>query len=357
MRRRHRLSVILEVAVVVGEVRVEGVGRGIDGRDELAVFLSDAAPRHGLRVVRVIGHPRHRMGFVFDVGPAFASEEGVAFEGGAAAFDHAEALGRFVAEQPSDHLLAVGAHRRRVLHPCVGHHEVHERHLFLCGVWHFADHHLVKDDAERPPIRGAVVPDAAPHLGREVDGGAAKRVRLVLRRSQVLCEPKVAQFEVPLRVNEQILGFEVAVDDVLAVQKLEDEDDLRAVEARNLLRAHVVVHKVVQVGALDEIHHKVEVPHRFGGADDAHDRGVSEGAHDLLLADGVLHEPALDDELHGHNLERVVLFRLVVIHLVHAAEAADAETATELERSNVDASIAPEPEPEVPLPHDAFEMR
>ena len=65
-------------------------------------------------------------------------------------------------------------------------------------------------------------------LGRYVLGRAADRVRALVH---YLRESVVNEFEVAVVGDHDVFGLEVAVDDVFAVEVLEDRTDLRAVEA------------------------------------------------------------------------------------------------------------------------------
>jgi hypothetical protein len=88
-------------------------------------------------------------------------------------------------------------------------------------------YHLVGEDTERPPVDGLTVAFVEKHLGRQVLGGAAQSVGA---RLAVLCEAEVCQFEVPLRVNKNVLWLKVTVDDVQRVQVLEHQRHLGRVE-------------------------------------------------------------------------------------------------------------------------------
>lgn len=70
----------------------------------------------------------------------------------------------------------------------------------------------------------------------------------------------VGDLEVPSRVDEQVLGLEVAVDDVLRVQILERENEVRREEARNVGREPAAAPEVrEQLAALDVLEQKVQV--------------------------------------------------------------------------------------------------
>lgn len=127
--------------------------------------------------------------------------------------------------------------------------------LGLCHVQHhtvlrekgrISDEHFVQEDAQRPPIHCLPMTFVEDDFGREVLRCACAREAFntqkpfcccceVLQRTaqrprprsglHVLGEAEVAQLEVARFVEEEVLGFEVAVEDVVGVQVLEYEDD------------------------------------------------------------------------------------------------------------------------------------
>ena len=90
--------------------------------------------------------------------------------------------------------------------------------------------HLVGEDAERPPVDGLAVAFVEKHLGRQVLGSTAQSVGA---RLAVLGEAEVCQFEVPLRVDQDVLRLQVTVDDVQRVKVLEHQRHLGRVEPRS----------------------------------------------------------------------------------------------------------------------------
>jgi hypothetical protein len=46
-----------------------------------------------------------------------------------------------------------------------------------------------------------------------------------------LCKPKICEFEISIRANQNIFRFEVSIDNVLAVKILDDEDNLCCIES------------------------------------------------------------------------------------------------------------------------------
>lgn len=72
---------------------------------------------------------------------------------------------------------------------------------------------------------------------------------------------RTCDLEVPIGVDEEVLGLEVAIDDVLLVQVLEDERDLRGVEAALLVLEPPRAAEVREELAPDHVlQHQVQVP-------------------------------------------------------------------------------------------------
>mmetsp|Transcript_24799 Transcript_24799/g.67720 ORF Transcript_24799/g.67720 Transcript_24799/m.67720 type:complete len:253 (+) Transcript_24799:84-842(+) len=69
-------------------------------------------------------------------------------------------------------------------------------------------HQLVDQHAERPPVHGVGVPEAQDHLRRKVVRGATRGVAVP---DDKLCEAKVGNLAVALRVEEQVLRLQIAV--------------------------------------------------------------------------------------------------------------------------------------------------
>ena len=68
------------------------------------------------------------------------------------------------------------------------------------------------------------------HLRRKVFWCAAEGVRFPCLRTNYLCHPKVCQLDVPIFVEQDVLGLEVTVYDSRLVQITEGDSDLRRVE-------------------------------------------------------------------------------------------------------------------------------
>mmetsp|Transcript_47960 Transcript_47960/g.71043 ORF Transcript_47960/g.71043 Transcript_47960/m.71043 type:complete len:574 (+) Transcript_47960:355-2076(+) len=202
---------------------------------------------------------------------------------------------------------------------------------------------LVDQDAQGPVVDAPVVTLGQDELRRQVFGSAAKGVGLdaVL---QLLGEAEVSDLEVSVRIDEKILGFEVAVGVLLLVDVCETGRDARSVHAgvvladalrqrrRLAVREHLLlVQKAPQLAALNDLEEHVQLVGILERAQKLEDEGVVHGGHALLLGDDVLlllrlHDVGLVQALHGDDLPG-----LLVLAQLHAAEGARADGSDDLE--------------------------
>lgn len=89
--------------------------------------------------------------------------------------------------------------------------------------------HLVDQDAQRPPVHALPVRHLPQDLGRQVLGRAAQRLRRVALHV-LLRQAEVRDADVALGVQEEVLGLQVAVDDVVLMQMGDAQHDLGCVE-------------------------------------------------------------------------------------------------------------------------------
>lgn len=89
--------------------------------------------------------------------------------------------------------------------------------------------HLVGEDAECPPVDWFAVALVEEDLGCQVFGSTTESVSA---RLAILGETKVCQFQISLLVDQNVLWFEISVDNIEGVQVFEHETDLGGVEPR-----------------------------------------------------------------------------------------------------------------------------
>jgi hypothetical protein len=70
---------------------------------------------------------------------------------------------------------------------------------------------------------------------RELKRDSSRRERRCLPINHPLCETKISDLDVSIRVEEEVLWFEITIDDILAVEVLECEHDLSSKETGHLV--------------------------------------------------------------------------------------------------------------------------
>lgn len=90
-----------------------------------------------------------------------------------------------------------------------------------------ASDHLVGQDTESPPVHRLAVTLVEEHLGGKVLRSAAESVS---PRFAVLSETEVSELQIAVLVNENVLGLQIAIDDLHRVQVLKHQGHLRRVE-------------------------------------------------------------------------------------------------------------------------------
>eukprot|EP00967_Tisochrysis_lutea_P046513 scaffold56535_cov29-Tisochrysis_lutea.AAC.1 len=83
--------------------------------------------------------------------------------------------------------------------------------------WWLTYRHFVQKNAKRPPVHGQAVPLVQDQFGRHVRKRAHNRVT-ALRDNLAVAE--ACQLEMPAHINQEVLGFEVAVRNASGVQVL-----------------------------------------------------------------------------------------------------------------------------------------
>mmetsp|Transcript_14324 Transcript_14324/g.58328 ORF Transcript_14324/g.58328 Transcript_14324/m.58328 type:complete len:390 (+) Transcript_14324:2365-3534(+) len=197
--------------------------------------------------------------------------------------------------------------------------------------------HLVHEDAERPQVHRAIVPASTDNLRRDVIWRSAHRVRLLL--GNLLGEAVVHNLDVPVPVEQQVLGLEVAVHDALRVHVLQREHHARGVEPAPVLGKLTpglgveVAEELAPERRLEEHVNLELVPVRL---DEPGAERVGYLAHQQALVPDVRLLPILGDARLGHALQRESLARLPVLHQPDPAERPHAKRGQQHQITDVD---------------------
>ena len=170
------------------------------------------------------------------------------------------------------------------------------------------------------------------HLGRHVRGRAAEGGGAVVeRRHRLLRQPEVGEADVALGVEQDVLGLEVAVDDVVAVELLQREHDLGAVQPHAPLVEGALAPQVEEeLAARLQRHHEVQLLAALERVVHRDDERVAHALQHVALGERVLHLVAHHDVRLLHHLHRVQVARRLLAHLHHLAVRAAPDHAQQL---------------------------
>jgi hypothetical protein len=121
-------------------------------------------------------------------------------------------------------------------------------------------------------------------------------------------DAEVGELDVPLHVDEHVVGGHVAVQDVVRVGVGQGAQDLLGDEAGQIHRelALGLLHErvpVTQVVAVHVLEHHDQRPLLLGEVDHADDAGVTQVRHDARLADELVDEVFVADQRGLHGLD------------------------------------------------------
>lgn len=145
-------------------------------------------------------------------------------------------------------------------------------------------------------------------------------------------ETEVGQTDVALQVQQDVLGLQVTVDDVVLVQLLEREDDLGGKQTRLLLReAAVLLEPEEELATAAVVHDEVELVGRLEGVRQAREVRVLDALQDAALRLGVQQLVALDQRGLAQRLHGVDHLGVLLAHHHDLAEAALAQHLEQVE--------------------------
>mmetsp|Transcript_48182 Transcript_48182/g.75254 ORF Transcript_48182/g.75254 Transcript_48182/m.75254 type:complete len:297 (+) Transcript_48182:313-1203(+) len=151
-----------------------------------------------------------------------------------------------------------------------------------------ASQHLVNQDPQRPPVHSLSVAFVQDDLWSQVLWGTTESPS-VCSRLYGLGEAEVADLQMPLVVEEQVLGLEVTVDDVAIVKIFESERHASRIEAGSVVGEAVSLTQMGEELASDRVlQDQVKVHLILEGRVDINNEREGQSLQHLLLAQNVV---------------------------------------------------------------------
>ena len=160
-------------------------------------------------------------------------------------------------------------------------------HGIIIGKGINSGNHFINDDSQSPPIDGLAMALVLKNLWRQIFWSATKCESPVL---DSFSKTEISKLDVTIGGDEHVFGFEVAVNDVLAVEVLEDEDQLGCIEC-GLVRFENAFFSEMgeELSARDVFHEEVNVFAVLVHAFEVDDEWVADRFQDLVLVTDVVH--------------------------------------------------------------------
>jgi len=232
----------------------------------------------------------------------------------------AQPLGRIADQKLRDEVLCGGVKARWENKRVVENLAVHDIDILIVERRQGCQH-LVQENPERPEIDGPCVALAQKQLWRQVLGGSTEGVGLLVETHVDLAEAEVAQGDVALIVQENVLGLEVPVDDVHGVQGLDCRKKLADVELGSYQREPPGFLQVVEeLATVYKRQHEVQLLAGLERELERHDERRVDTAQNEFLGQSVRDLHLIDDVSFADRLQRVYLARVLLPHLHHLAE-------------------------------------
>lgn len=136
-----------------------------------------------------------------------------------------------------------------------------------------------------------------------------------------LREPEICEFEVPIVCNQEVLGLEITVDDVLRMEILEHECHLGSIECcMGCFKPSDTAEVGEKLTSRNELEHEVEVPRVLAETFEVDDEWMRKVAENGVLVDDMVHLLKADDLCLLQTLESHILVARFVPGQLHPPE-------------------------------------
>lgn len=164
------------------------------------------------------------------------------------------------------------------------------------------------------------------HFWRQLGDTAAETGGLGVVVDFLLGQPEVSQLGVSLFVQHHVVGFKVALDDVVRVQVLDGQQDFGDVELGGVLVELLqLVQDLAQVAARALLHDQEQLLGGLEGLEEFHDEGVLHVGQDVAFGLGLARQVAAHDLLLAQHLHRLEALLALLLHQLDLAETAFAQ--------------------------------
>lgn len=194
-----------------------------------------------------------------------------------------------------------------------------------------ANNHFINKDAKGPPVYRLAVTLVEEHLGSDVLGSAAQGVGTAAGLND-LGETEIGQLAVTVLAQEKILGLQITMDNVLAVDVLEGKRDLEGVKLGLLVGELAVLAEMGEKLATgDDLHHDEHVVVILERGNHRDDEGAIELVHEGALGVDMVNLLELDDLVLLHELAGIAVAVGLVLGELNATERTAAKGSDHLE--------------------------
>ncbi len=252
----------------------------------------------------------------------------------------AEPLGRVPVEQLRQEISGHGRHHVFVweVERFVQDLAIHVVDHLVVERWQ-ASQHLVEQHPEGPPVNGLIVVLGEQQLWSEVFGCSAKCIGSILVFHLELAEAEVAESDVALVVEQNVLGLEISINNVKTVKAFQGTENLGDIEARSAdIKATFVGEMVEELAPVHKREHEVQLLRRLERKLQRHNKGVVDLGEDGPLRQGMRDFGERYDLGFADDLDCVDAVGILFPYLHDLAKAASAHELQEFEV--VDAQLA-----------------
>ena len=192
--------------------------------------------------------------------------------------------------------------------------------------------HFISEHAQTPPVDSEAVTRGLDHFWCQIFGCSAESVSHTILCLLHLAEAEICQFEMALRVEENILWLQVTIDDSVLVEVSESQHDLGCIEARSVLsESNLVAEMEEKLAAIQKVGDEIQTFVGLKGVVELDNERMCDLLHDVPLNLDLVRLVGADDEVLLERLHRVDLIACLLLGEVDFTKGASANDLEQLE--------------------------